>query len=159
MSICINFVTMETSNYTIKEITATTAFEVRHPVLREGKPIESCHFAGDDLPTTFHLGYYTNEQLVGVVTLMKNNHAEINRKHQYQLRGMAVLTNFQKRGIGDALVKKAEQMILARGGMFIWMNAREIAVRFYEKLGYEKHGTPFTIPKIGLHFVMIKSLE
>ncbi|MCH2194505.1 GNAT family N-acetyltransferase [Kordia sp.] len=149
---------METPHFTIKEITAKTAFEVRHPVLRTGKPIESCHFQGDDLPTTFHLGYYIGEQLTGVVTLMKNSHATLNIETAFQLRGMAVLSTFQKRGIGDALVKKAEEMILARGGTFIWMNAREIAVRFYEKLGYRKHGKPFTIPKIGLHFVMIKTL-
>ncbi|WP_298512452.1 GNAT family N-acetyltransferase [uncultured Kordia sp.] len=149
---------METPHFIIKEITAKTAFDVRHPVLRTGKPLESCHFQGDDLPTTFHLGYYINEQLVGVVTLMKNTHATLNIETAFQLRGMAVLSNFQKRGIGDALVKKAEEMILARGGTLIWMNAREIAVRFYEKLHYQKHGEPFTIPKIGLHFVMVKTL-
>lgn len=149
---------MNLSEGIIKEITATTAFEVRHPVLREGKPIESCRFEGDDFPTTFHLGYYSNDQLAGVVTLMKNTHPDIDEEQAFQLRGMAVLTDFQKRGIGDALVKKAESMILARGGNFIWMNAREIAVRFYEKLGYTKTGVPFNIPKIGLHFVMVKSL-
>ncbi|WP_420572234.1 GNAT family N-acetyltransferase [Kordia sp.] len=150
---------METSNFIIKEITATTAYDVRHPVLRKGKPIDSCRFDGDDLPTTFHLGYYFNNQLVGVVSLLERDHKEISTKKAFQLRGMAVLTNFQKRGIGDALVKKAEEMILTRGGTFIWMNAREIAVRFYEKLDYKKHGIPYTIPKIGLHFVMIKTLK
>ena len=125
---------------------------------QEGKPIDSCHFEGDDLPTTFHLGYYTNNQLVGVVTLMKNNREDVTTTKAFQLRGMAVLANFQKRGIGDALVKKSEEMIRARGGTLIWMNAREIAVRFYEKLGYQKHAEPFNIPKIGLHFVMIKTL-
>ncbi len=146
-----------TELFTIKEITAKKAYEVRHPVLREGKPIDSCRFDGDDLPTTFHLGYFANDQLVGVVTLLEKNHATLETEKAFQLRGMAVLTNFQKRGIGDALVKKAETMIQQRGGTFVWMNAREIAVRFYEKLGYQKHGEPFSIPKIGLHFVMIKT--
>ncbi len=149
---------MQNNHVIIKEITAKKAYEVRHPVLREGKPIDSCHFDGDDLPTTFHLGYFINEQLVGVVSLLENAHAEFTAQNPFQLRGMAVLTNFQKRGIGDALVKKAEEMIHARGGTAIWMNAREIAVRFYEKLDYEKFGIPFTIPKIGLHFIMVKTL-
>jgi ribosomal-protein-alanine N-acetyltransferase len=149
---------MQNNQLTIKEITATTAYDVRHPVLREGKPLDSCRFDGDDLPTAFHLGYYINNQLVGVVTLLEKKHAEVTVEKAFQLRGMAVLHDFQKRGIGDALVKKAEEMILARGGTFIWMNAREIAVRFYEKLGYKKHGNPFSIPKIGLHYVMTKML-
>jgi len=148
---------MQSNHFTIKKITAKTAYKVRHPVLREGKPLDSCHFDGDDLPSTFHLGYYTNELLVGVVSLLDKAHPDFSAEHPFQLRGMAVLTNYQKRGIGDALVKKAEEMILARGGTAMWMNAREIAVPFYEKLGYQKHGIPFTIPKIGLHFVMIKT--
>ncbi|MBC8753490.1 GNAT family N-acetyltransferase [Kordia sp. YSTF-M3] len=148
---------MKDTHFIIKEITAKTAYNVRHPVLREGKPIDSCRFDGDDLPTTFHLGYYIDTQLVGVVTLLEKAHPQFTSENPFQLRGMAVLTNFQKRGIGDALVKKAEEMILARGGTAMWMNAREIAVRFYEKLGYEKYGEPFTIPKIGLHFIMVKT--
>lgn len=150
---------MQSNHFTIKEITAKKAYDVRHPVLREGKPLDSCHFVGDNLPTTFHLGYFINEQLVGVVSLLDNVHPIFSAKHPFQLRGMAVLTNYQKRGIGDALVKKAEEMILARGGTAIWMNAREIAVPFYEKLGYENLGEPFTIPKIGLHFVMTKTFK
>lgn len=145
-------------SFTIKEISAKKAYDVRHPVLREGKPIDSCRFDGDDLLTTFHLGYFLDEQLVGVVTLLEKDHATLETKKAFQLRGMAVLTNFQKKGIGDALVKKAEMMIQQRDGTFVWMNAREIAVRFYEKLGYQKHGEPFSIPKIGLHFVMVKTL-
>jgi len=145
-------------SFTIKEITAKKAYDVRHPVLREGKPIDSCHFEGDDLPTTFHLGYFIDAQLVGVVSLLERNHDPVETKKAFQLRGMGVLTNFQKRGIGDALVKKAELIIKERGGTFMWMNSREIAVRFYEKLGYIKHGEPFSIPKIGLHFTMIKTL-
>lgn len=143
---------------TIKEITATTAYDVRHPILREGKPLDSCRFGGDDLPTTFHLGYYIDTQLVGVVTLLEKDHPEFTTKKAFQLRGMAVLQDFQKRGIGDALVKKSEEMILARGRTLIWMNAREIAVCFYEKLGYKKHGNPFSIPKIGLHYIIVKTL-
>ncbi|WP_046757283.1 GNAT family N-acetyltransferase [Kordia jejudonensis] len=147
------------TSFTIKEITAKKAYEVRHPVLREGKPLDSSRFDGDDLPTTFHLGYFIDEQLVGVVSLLERDHATLKVEKAFQLRGMAVLTSFQKRGIGDALVTKAETMIQERGGTFMWMNAREIAVRFYEKLGYEKHGEPFSIPKIGLHFVMIKTFS
>lgn len=149
---------MPTPAISIQEISARKAFEVRHPVLREGKPLESCHFEGDTLATTFHLGYFINQQLVGVVTMMENKLASINSEKSFQLRGMAVLASFQKRGIGDALVKKAEEITIARRGTFIWMNAREIAVLFYEKLGYQKYGNPFTIPKIGLHYVMIKTL-
>lgn len=149
---------MNADNFIIKEITPKTAYDVRHPVLRAGKPIDSCHFDGDNLPSTFHLGYYEMEQLAGVVTLLERKHAEIISEKAFQLRGMAVLASHQKKGIGQALVLKAEAMIQQRDGTLIWMNAREIAVPFYEKLGYAKFGVPFSIPNIGLHFIMIKKL-
>ena len=56
---------------TIKEITATDTYAVRQPVLRSGKPIENCHFPGDDLPTTKHFGLQT-DQLIGVISLFEN---------------------------------------------------------------------------------------
>ena len=41
----------------IKEIHFQETFEVRHPVLREGRPIETCFFDGDELETTKHFGF------------------------------------------------------------------------------------------------------
>lgn len=36
----------------IKKIAAAETYSVRLPVLRKGKPIESCRFDGDDLETS-----------------------------------------------------------------------------------------------------------
>ena len=47
----------------IKKITAFETIIVRHPVLRPGRPIESCHFDGDELLTTSHFGLYFENQL------------------------------------------------------------------------------------------------
>ncbi len=57
---------------TVKEITTEESISVRHPVLRQGKPIESCYFEGDDKPATFHLGLYYYGDLIGVATFMEN---------------------------------------------------------------------------------------
>ena len=48
---------------TIKKITSTDTFSVRHPVLRSGKPLESCHFDGDILATTSHYGLFLNQEI------------------------------------------------------------------------------------------------
>lgn len=42
----------------IKKITDLETYSVRHVVLRKGKPIETCRFEGDDLPSTSHFGYF-----------------------------------------------------------------------------------------------------
>ena len=142
----------------IKEIPALETFSVRHPVLRPGKNIETCHFDGDNLESTRHFGLFIDDELAGVASLFKSNSDLFQEKEQFQLRGMAVLEKFQKKGIGESLVKYAEENAKSRSGKLIWFNAREVAVRFYEKMGYQIIGEPFDIGDIGKHFVMYKIL-
>ena len=142
---------------TIKKIKSEETYAVRHPVLREGRPIEDCKFDNDDDPNTFHLGLFIEDELLGIVTYMKSDYEAL-QGNQYQLRGMAVLKDCQKRGFGNLLITKGEDIIKQENGTIIWCNAREIAVNFYKKNGFKIIGKPFVIPKIGLHYVMHKSI-
>ena len=144
--------------YTIKKITSQQTFPVRLPVLRPGKPVESCIFDGDDLPATVHLGIYDDGAVVGVISIFESGSPLFGEGRQFQLRGMAVLASHQKQGLGDKLMAAAEGYIRDNGGGLIWFNAREIAVGFYKKMGYKIIGEPFTIGDIGTHYVMWKSL-
>ena len=69
---------------------------------------------------------------------------------------MAVLDSYRKRGIGAALVKHVEAVAITDETELIWFNAREVAVPFYENLGYKIIGNAFLIGDIGLHYVMFK---
>ncbi|MCF8715832.1 GNAT family N-acetyltransferase [Joostella atrarenae] len=143
--------------YTVREISSAEAHTVRHPVLREGKPFESAIFPDDDYEDTFHVGVTIDGKPVGTVTLIKKVNAIFSADNQYQLRGMAVLQDQQRKGLGVLLVNKAEEIMQERGGRFIWLNAREIAVPFYKQMGYEIYGDSFIVPKVGLHYLMIKA--
>lgn len=129
---------------------------VRHPVLRQGKPVDSCKFEEDDLPTTFHLGAFYNDKLVGVVTILKKDKKSFVKKNQFQLRGMAVLQEYQGQGIGAVLVKQSENRVIEQKGSLIWLNSRQVAVNFYERLGYKISSDKFEIPLIGVHYTMTK---
>jgi ribosomal protein S18 acetylase RimI-like enzyme len=143
----------------IKEITSTETFLVRHPVLRAGKPIESCQFEGDDLPSTKHFGIFTEENLVGVISIFKNNQPLFKNNEAFQIRGMAVLDNFQKKGLGKKLVNYCENYSKKQKNNLIWFNARKMAVGFYEKLGYKIIGEAFEIYDVGTHYMMFKKLR
>jgi GNAT superfamily N-acetyltransferase len=138
----------------IREITAFETFLVRHPVLRNGKPIETCHFEDDNSPTTKHFGFFDNDNLVGVISLFQKRNDFFEQKKQFQIRGMAVLENYQKKGFGNKLVRHCENLVIQKKAGLIWFNARIIAVPFYEKLGYQTIGNKFEIGDVGLHFVM-----
>ena len=143
------------------EINKITAFEtiiVRHPVLRTGKPIATCHFEGDDLPTTSHFGLYFENQLVAIISSFKVQNKLFIEENQYQIRGMAVLEEFQKKGFGEQLLHYCENVIRIKKGELIWFNARETAVGFYKKSGYEIIGGQFEIPDVGPHFILFKKI-
>ena len=142
----------------VQKITTSETFEVRHPVLRQGKPIESCRFEGDDLITTLHFGLFENNNLVGVASIFENNNPLFEDKNQAQLRGMAVLENYQGKGFGKQLVAHCEKQMTLENKSLIWFNARVNAKGFYEKMGYTAIGNPFEIKEVGLHYVMYKKL-
>lgn len=148
----------KTLKYSIKKITAKETFAVRHPVLRQGKPIESCMFDGDNLETTFHLGIFHKDKLVGISSFLMSKHPLLSQEFQYQLRGMAVLNAYQNLGLGKLILNHGENLLKKQNIQIVWCNAREKAVNFYKKNDYKIIGLPFDIKDIGKHFVMYKTL-
>lgn len=145
----------------IRPITAEQALQVRHPVLRPGRPIEDAIFPCDAGASARHLGAFdAADRLVGVVTIHPAPWpGGSTAPEPWQLRGMATLPDVRGLGYGRALVGAAERVVGAAGGGFLWCNARVVAVAFYSKLGWEVVGEEFDIPTVGPHYRMRKSLH
>jgi len=144
-------------DFTVKQITAAQTYAVRHPVLRAGRPVETCAMPGDDAEDTFHLGLFDAENLIGVVTFMNAAKPQFTGK-QYQLRGMAVLNTYQGKGLGNLLVAEGEARLKAQGYDLLWCNARIKALNFYTRKGFKIEGEPFEIEPIGTHYLLYKNL-
>ena len=145
-------------NLQVKKIPFNKTFAVRHPVLRAGKPVETCYFEGDDLPTTTHFGLFLEEKLLGVLSVFKNECPIIESKNAYQYRGMAILAPYQNKKYGVLLLDAANTWVAEEQGDLIWFNAREKAIGFYERNGFTIFGTVFDIANIGPHVLMFKYL-
>lgn len=145
-------------NLQVKKIPFNKTFAVRHPVLRAGKPVETCYFEGDELPTTTHFGLFLEEKLLGVLSVFKNECPIIESKKAYQYRGMAILAPYQNKKYGVLLLDAANTWIAEEQGDLIWFNAREKAIGFYERNGFTIFGTVFDIANIGPHVLMFKYL-
>lgn len=130
---------------------ASEVLDVRHAVLRAGRPRETAVFDGDTKPTTRHWVAVQTDRVVGVATVIAHEQPELPGAPRWQLRGMAVLPELQGSGIGAALVRAVEAEVDAP----LWCNARESAVPFYSKLGWRTVGEPFDIEPIGPHARMI----
>lgn len=142
------------TNYNVQFISAEETYPVRQPVLRAGRPIKDCIFEGDTLESTFHLGLFFKNNLIGVASYMKNNHTNFSEENQYQLRGMAILKDYQRKGLGFLLIQAGERKLVELKVDRLWFNAREIAVKFYKNHGYNITAEPFIIEGVGLHFLM-----
>lgn len=142
----------------IKEISAQETYPVRQEVLRPGRPLKECFFEGDLEKETIHLGYYDHENLVAVATYVARKNPLFDTAQQYQLRGMAVLPSCQGRKLGAKLLLKGEELLKKRNKkILLWFNARETAVGFYKKFGYNTIGPTFMIPNVCMHVVMYKN--
>lgn len=153
-----NIYHIENNLVQVKEITSAETIPIRHQVLRQGKSIESCCFEGDNLATTFHLGLYYYGELIGIASYMNNCNNNFDNKNQYQLRGMAILQQFQGKRLGNVLLEKGAQLLKQKNITLLWCNSRENAIKFYSKFGFNIYGKPFDIPHIGTHYVMQKSI-
>lgn len=143
----------------IKEIDAQTTYAVRHPVLRNGRPLADCVFEGDDLLSSIHLGAYHQGTLIGVLSAYRKKHKKFPLANGYQIRGVAVLPSYQNKGIGKKLMAEIESLLCTKKEVLLWLNARESAMAFYKKINYVPLGKPFSIPLIGTHYCFYKLYE
>ena len=142
----------------IKKINYLDTFPVRSSVLRQGKPIETCSFLGDDAVDTTHFGLYFENNIIGVASVFTSNNENFDNKTQLQLRGMAILKEFQSTGFGKLLIEEIFSFIESTQVELLWFNARESAVAFYKKSGYEVLGSQFEIPDVGPHYILFKAI-
>ena len=145
----------------VRLITAAQTLPLRQVILRPGRPAIESVFEGDDVEGNFHVGAFsdTSEDLVvGIATMLKVDDPRCEASPAYRLRGMAVATDQQRTGIGSATLQFAEEEAARRDANVIWCNAREEAVPFYLRHGYETVGDIFTLPNIGPHFFCRKQL-
>jgi GNAT superfamily N-acetyltransferase len=127
---------------------------LRHAVLRAGLPVETARFAGDEAASSRHWTALDEaERVIGCVTLHLN---AWEGRPAYQLRGMAVAAEAQRRGIGRELLRAAEAFVRGTEVGTMWCNARTPAAGFYEVHGWRVVSAVFEIPTAGPHVKMVR---
>jgi len=129
------------------------AVHLRYEVLRRPLGLD---FTPEQLAAEYddvHLaGFDGMGRLVGYLCLTPLNNDEV------KMRQVAVAPEWQGKGVGKKLVAASEELAKHLNFKKMTMHARETAVPFYLRLGYQTVGEQFeevTIP----HFKMEKKLE
>ena len=63
--------------------------------------------------------------------------AHFNSNEEAQIRYMAVEEKWQGKGIGKMVLNTLEERVTKQGAKYIVLNSRDIAIKFYEKNGYQ----------------------
>ena len=142
---------------TIKQPETDTEFaqyyKLRWRILRApwGQPEGS---EKDELENTSHhlVACNANGDVIGVGRL------QLNTNNEAQIRYMAVEPAHEGRGIGRQMVQALEAIALENNYTHMVLDAREPAVGFYERLGYEIKAKSYLLFGSIQHFRMTKTL-
>jgi GNAT superfamily N-acetyltransferase len=124
----------------IRRITAAETRALRQQVLRPKQRPEEQVYPNDDAPDTLHAGAFRDGTLVGIATVFRDVPPGEPNPRAWRLRGMAVLPEMQRQGVGRALVEFCVEHIRAQGGEVLWCNGRTSARAFYESAGFRATG-------------------
>ncbi|HZQ28448.1 MAG TPA: GNAT family N-acetyltransferase [Acidimicrobiales bacterium] len=144
----------------IQDIRAADTYPLRRQVLRDGDMGADVDFDGDRAPTAFHLGAFDDDgALVGVVSFAPFDWAERPGVPAFQLRGMAVAPDRQRGGVGRLLVAGGLERARAGGAQLVWARGRDVALGFYERLGWKAVGDGYLYGPARLpHHTMVMKL-
>ena len=127
-------------------------YDLRYRILRQpwNQPRGSERNEGDE--TGLHFALYENEILKAIARL------DINDEKSAQVRFMAVETEIQRKGYGKQVMLAIENYCKSISISEIVLHAREIAIPFYENLGYQLVEKSHLLFNEIQHFLMTKKL-
>lgn len=127
-------------------------YHLRWRILRKpwNQPEGSEHCADD--AHCYHIMATEKNTICGVARL------EFITKNTTQLRYMAVDDCYQGQGIGRSIVEHMEQFSRKNNASELFLNARENAVGFYEKLGYKITEKSYVLFDSIQHYKMMKKI-
>lgn len=127
---------------------------LRQLVLRPHQTLEELTHPGEQHPDTGAFGAFVADKMVGTVLVFPESRAGSPSVQPWRLVAMAVDPDYQRRGIGAALVDACLEYIVARGGDEVWCQGRTQVIDFYEALGFRPEGPEWVDEHTGPHYLL-----
>ncbi len=119
----------------IRSIAAADTYPLRHQVLWPTKPLDFVKVPEDE--KGLHFGYFIDNQIVSVISLFVDDHRVA------RFRKFATHPDFQRQGLGSALLESVFERAIELQATRIWCDARLDAKLFYERFGMKQDGDTF----------------
>ena len=146
-------------SYFVEEVPTSEVLVLRMAVLRDGTPSQDPRYADDDTEGSVNLGIRESGILVACSTWLPRPWPLDQSAPATQLRGMAVAKHLQSKGLGNILLQAGITRAKTLESTYVWARARDRALYFYERNGFETIGDQFIDEASGLghHLVMLKT--
>jgi len=146
-------------SYLVEEVPTSEVLVLRMAVLRDGTPSQDPRYADDDTEGSVNLGIRESGILVACSTWLPRPWPLDQTAPATQLRGMAVAKHLQSKGLGNILLQAGITRAKTLESTYVWARARDRALYFYERNGFETIGDQFIDEASGLghHLVMLKT--
>lgn len=118
----------------IRTLSWEQTIPLRHRVLWPNQPPEYCYVDGDE--SGQHFGAYIDDKLICVASIyLAENRA--------RLRKFATDASYQNRGLGSAMLRYIMSSLREAGVEYLWCDARESALGFYQRFDMYKSSERF----------------
>jgi GNAT superfamily N-acetyltransferase len=128
---------------TVRTVEAAHSRELRRSVLRP-KFAPGSMLPGDDEPGSVHLAAFDGSTLVSACAVFPQSCAWQPGRPAWRLRSMATDPAARSTGAGRAVLAAAAEAARDHGAELLWCEAREPAVGFYQRCGWQLHGERFS---------------
>lgn len=144
--------------FDIRETTLATVVVVRHRILRPHQTPEETISLGDLHPDAIHLGAYSDDSLIGVLSAGPEPFPNKDIARCWRSRGFAVYPDYRGRGVGSALLERIFSLLKARECSLVWGLARVSALGTFSRAGFNPYGDVFDIDRVGPHRTIVSLL-
>jgi GNAT superfamily N-acetyltransferase len=139
--------------WAIRELVADETHALRRAVSADGRTdLPSMHHELDDTDGAWHLGAVDAAgRIVAISSFYLTPYPpRPAAQPSVELAFMAVPPALQGRGIGSAVMDEAIRRLKATDAVILWANARDSALRFYERFGFAAApASGYTPPETG----------
>ncbi|MDO8362547.1 MAG: GNAT family N-acetyltransferase [Actinomycetota bacterium] len=140
----------------VVELTPEQTHPLRLAVLRFDTPTKEVVFPEDTWPGAVHLGLRIDGAVVATSSWVPREH---DGSPGVQLRGMATARSLQGTGLGGVLLEAGCTRFAAEGVPLVWARARDAALAFYLRHGFEVEGDGFVDQATQLpHHLVVRRL-
>ncbi len=144
---------------TVQQLNIEVIMELRVRVLRKDTPVTHATYPEDSYVDVVHFGILRDGEAIATSTWFMKECPEQPGTPAMQLKGMAVDDSLQTSGLGRQLIDAGVALAHERNTALVWARARDSAIGFYEKCGFDVVGDGFIDEPTGMpHHIVVRSL-